>query len=144
MPKLSTDGIEDLENQLKRIETGLRGRAVQTALKAGGEVLVRAWQSEIETSHPGTATMRDSVQMTEVRAEADGASIEVYPMGTDKRHRINNAQKAYILHYGRNQNKRGRKAIKGDKFVNKAERAAKDEAIAAMQTALNDFIAGKG
>lgn len=142
MPKLSTDGIEDLERKLQEIGQGLRGEAVARALKAGGEVLVRSWQNEIEAKHPGTGTMKGAVAMTEIRYDGDGASIEVYPMGTDS-HRITNAQKAYILHYGRNPNRRGKKAIKGDKFVSSAERAAKGEALAAMQAAFDEYIAGK-
>ena len=141
--KMSTEGIEDFENKLKRIERGLRGQAIAAALNAGADVLVKGWQDEIDGAHPGTGAMKGAVSKTPVRFDSDGGSIEVYPMGTDRKHKITHAQKAYILHYGRNPNKAGKKAIKGDKFVTKAERTVRAEAEAAMRKAFNEFVDGK-
>jgi hypothetical protein len=105
-------------------------------------VLEDAWRGEIEAKHHVTYAMRDGVSMTDVTSGKDGLEISVYPHGTDT-HRITNAQKAYILHYGRNQTKKGTKAIKGDKFVTEAEKTAKPQVYDAMQKALNEYIAGK-
>jgi hypothetical protein len=141
--KMSTEGIEDIVNKLRRMERELRGKAIESALNAGADVLVRGWQNEIAESHPGTGAMEKAVAKTPVRYSGYVASIEVYPMGTDRTHKITHAQKAYILHYGRNPNKAGKKAIKGDKFVTKAEHAVRAEAEAAMQKAFNEFVDGK-
>lgn len=143
MAKMVIIGIDEMEKKLEGISKGLRAEAIPKMLNAGAEVLERKWKDQIqEKGHVRTGAMMEHVSRTAVKIEPDGASIEVYPMGTDS-HRINNAQKAFILHYGRNPNRRGRKAIKGDKFVNAAEKAAKPEVDAAMQKALDEFIAGK-
>ena len=87
--------------------------------------------------------MEGSVGMTDVSIGTNGMEISVYPQGTDS-HRITNAQKAYILHYGRNPTKKGTKAIKGDRFVTAAEKKAKPAVFAAMQAALNEYVSGNG
>ena len=143
MARLTVKGIEELENRLKAIGDGLRGEAEVKMLKAGAQVLVDAWGSEIESrGHRVTGEMLRNVGMTEVHTGRDGLEISVYPMGTD-RHRITNAQKAYILHHGRQPTHRGTKEIKGDKFVTEAEKAAKPRVYEAMQQALNEYISGK-
>ena len=143
MAKLRIDGLDDVENQLQKLSKNLQGKAVVNMLKAGGEVLRAAWVEEInEYHHVRTGAMEKSVGVTNMQLDSNGVYVTVYPMGTDS-HRINNAQKAYILHHGRNPNKRGHKAIKGDRFVTKAERAAKESALAAMQQVLNEYVSGK-
>ena len=142
MARLRIDGLDDVEKKLENIAKGLRGEAVTRMLMAGGEVLRAAWVDEISANHHKTGAMESSVGITDVRTDSKGAYVSVYPMGTDS-HRINNAQKAYILHHGRNPNKRGHTAIKGDRFVTKAERAAKESALAAMQQVLNEYVSGK-
>lgn len=143
MARLTTTGIELAEERLQQIEKSLRAEAIPKMLNAGADVLIRKWQDQIQgKGHVRTGEMLGHVEKTEVRIEPNGASIEVYPTGTDS-HRVTNAQKAFILHYGRKPNKRGRKEIKGDKFVTQAEKAAKAEVDAAMQQALNEITAGK-
>ena len=143
MARLTVTGIDELENRLKQLEQGLRGTAEVAMLKAGAAVLVDAWRGEIGTrGHRVTGSMEQNVSMTDVRSGTDGMEISVYPQGTDS-HRVTNAQKAYILHHGRNATKRGTKAIKGDKFVTAAEQKAKPKVYEAMQQALNEFTAGK-
>ena len=143
MARLSTDGLDDFENQIRKIEAGLRGEAITAMLTAGGEVLKRSWEDKIgEYHHVRTGAMQQSVGITPVRYDGDGAYVEVYPMGTDS-HRVTNAQKAFILHHGRSPKRIGTKGIKGDKFVTKAERDATAAANAAMQQKLNEYIAGK-
>lgn len=143
MAKLTVKGFEELESRLQAIEKGLKGEAEDKMLRAGAKVLIEGWQESIEShGHRVTGAMAGSVGMTDIRRTPDGASIEVYPQGTDS-HRINNAQKAYILHYGRNPTKKGTKGIKGDKFVTDAEKRSKERIHAAMQQALDEFIAGK-
>lgn len=143
MARLTVTGIDELMDRLKALEKGLRGEAEVRMLKAGAQVLVEAWGGEIESrGHKVTGAMLGSVSMTDVHTGKDGLEISVYPMGTDS-HRITNAQKAYILHHGRQPTHKGTKEIKGDKFVTAAEKAAKPKVYAAMQQALNEYISGK-
>lgn len=143
MAKLTISGIDELEHRLKAIDQGLRGEAEEKMLQAGADVLIRSWQNSIESKgHRVTGAMQASVGKTEIRHTEKGAEIYVYPMGTDN-HRINNAQKAFIIHYGRKPTRRGTKEIKGDRFVTEAEHNAKAEIFAAMQAALNEYVSGK-
>jgi len=143
MARLTISGFDELENRLKAIESGLRGEAMQNMLYAGAEVLINAWGGSIQSHHHiKSGAMLQNVNKTGINVGKDGLEISVYPQGTDT-HRITNAQKAYILHYGRNPTKKGTKAIKGDKFVTEAEKTAKPQVYEAMQKALNEYIAGK-
>jgi len=142
MARLRVSGLDELEARLKSLEAGLRGVAEVKMLKAGAAVLVEAWQGEIQEKHHLTGEMQRNVGMTDVHTGKDGLEISVYPQGTDN-HRITNAQKAYILHHGRVATHKGKKAIKGDKFVTAAEKKAKPAVYAAMQQALNEYISGK-
>ena len=143
MAKLKVTGIDELEARLKQLEQGLRGEAEVKMLKAGAAVLEDAWRGEIRSRHHLTGAMEAGVSMTDVTAGKNGLEISVYPQGTDG-HRITNAQKAYILHHGRRATHKGTKEIKGDKFVTAAEKKAKPAVYAAMQEALNEYVAGKG
>ena len=142
MAQIRNSGIDMVEEDLWMIMNGLRGKAIPAILNAGADVLIKGWKQQIGADHHRTGAMENAVDKTAVRYGDDGASIEVYPMGTDN-HRITNAQKAFILHYGRQPNNRGHKAIKGDKFVDKAEAAVLSEVEAAMLDAMDRFIAGK-
>lgn len=143
MARLTVTGIDELEAKLKKLEQNLRGVAETQMLKAGAQVLVDAWVGEIADRHHGRGIMEKSVGMTDVHSGKNGLEISVYPQGTDS-HRITNAQKAYILHYGRKATNKGTKAIEGDKFVTAAEKKAKPAVTAAMQAVLNEYVAGNG
>lgn len=144
MARMVNTGDAELETALGQLEQGLRGEAIPAMLNAGGEKLKEAWKTSItQHHHVRTGAMLEAVQITEPKIEPDGASVEVYPEGTDS-HRVTNAQKAFILHYGRRPNGKGRKEIKGHKFVTQAEKTARPEVDAAMQAKLNEYVAGKG
>ena len=143
MARLKVTGLDELENKLKAIEKGLRGEAMQNMLYAGADVLINAWKGSIQQKHHYRShAMEDNVDKTSIHTAKDGLEISVYPMGTDS-HRISNAQKAYILNYGRHAHKKGKEKIEGDKFVTDAEKTAKPQIYAAMQNALNEYISGK-
>ena len=143
MAKLTVTGIDEMEAKLKQLELNLQGKAEVSMLKAGAEVLIDAWRGQISANrHVKSSAMHDNVGMTDINVGKDGLEISVYPMGTDS-HRITNAQKAYILHYGRQPTHKGTKEIKGDKFVTAAEKAAKPRIAEAMQKALNEYTSGK-
>lgn len=142
MAKLTVKGIDELEARLQALEKGLRSGAEVQMLQAGAAVLEEAWKGEIANRHHRTGEMERNIGRTEIQSGKDGLEISVYPMGTDS-HRITNAQKAYILHHGRQPTKKGTKGIKGDRFVTAAEKAAKPRVYEAMQKALNDYVSGK-
>lgn len=139
MAKITNDGIKLLENELKEIKKGLRGECMTVMLNAGADVLIENWRQSIQShGHVKTGAMYQAVGKTEIQSTGDGMSIAVYPQGTDS-HRVNNAQKAYILHYGRE----GKRKIKGDKFVTDAETATQQKVDAVMQAVMDQYISGK-
>lgn len=143
MAKLRTSGIDLVEDDLRRIERDLRSRAIPEILNAGADELIKAWKEEIDIKgHRRTGAMINAVGKTEVRYGANGCSIEVYPMGTDS-HRVTNAQKAFILHYGRKATAKNTKKIEGDKFATEAENKAKEAVFRAMREAMARFVSGK-
>lgn len=144
MGKFSTTGIDDFAERFKRIEQGLKKEALTNILNAGGEIVKKSWEEQITLkNHIRSHAMIDNLKITQPVVEGYTAYVEIYPHGTDK-HRINNAQKAYILNAGRRENAKGKGAITGDNFVRDAERKAKRPAIDAMQKALDEYIDGKG
>lgn len=142
MANLRTSGIDLVERDLDRIARDLHGKAIPAILNAGADELIKAWKDEIGARHHKTGEMERAVGKTDVRYDSKGASIEVYPMGTDS-HRVTNAQKAFILHHGRKPTSKGTKKIEGDKFATAAEKKAKEAVIAAMRAKMNEFISGK-
>lgn len=147
MATLKVHGIEVMEERLDSLSKDLRTKIMPRMLEAGAGVMIGEWKSSIRTHHHvtsgGNQHMVDAVKATDIRYTDNGASIEVYPQGTDS-HRINQAQKAYILHHGRKPTNRGTKGITGDKFVTKAEKSAKPKVAEAMQKALDRAVAEKG
>lgn len=137
MATLKWSGLDDLYKEMQRAgETA--GEAAQKMLEAGGQECIKAWQTAIgmyghgEPGESGRATgeMMRSVGI-KFRTKNGMRSAEIYPLGKD-RHGVRNAEKAFILHYGSS-------TIKGDHFVDEAERIAEDEAIPVMQEIWNNY-----
>ena len=130
MANLSWQGLDEVLQEMQRAEE-TTGEIAEKMLKAGGEKCVEAWRTAIEShGHGGegisgraTGEMMKSVGIKFVKK--DGIrKAEIYPLGKDKRG-VRNAEKAFILHYGRSN-------MKGDHFVDDAEKIAEEEAIPAM------------
>lgn len=139
MAKITSSGIELLEDELEAMHGETLTRCMRDMLNAGADVLVENWRQSIQAhGHVKTGAMLNAVGKTDIQVDPDGMSISVYPQGTDS-HRVTNAQKAFILHYGR----KGKKEIKGDKFVTEAEKAAQRKVEEAMQAVMDRYISGK-
>ena len=65
-----------------------------------------------------------------------GSKREVYPQGKDKKG-IRNAEKAYILHYGKS-------TKKGTRFVDNINTKAEATSYIAMQDVFNNYLKMKG
>lgn len=143
MARLITEGIKEMEDRLKNLEKSLQARIMPEMINAGADALIESWKDTIqEKGHVRTGAMLESVGKTAPMMSVDGIDIDVYPQGTDS-HRITNAQKAFIIHYGREANRNGKKKITGDKFVTLAENRAREKVNAAMQAVLDKYVSGK-
>ena len=130
MGKLTWSGLDETYKEMQRAGEQA-GPIAQEMLRVGGEKCVEAWRIAIG-SHghrpPGesgraTGEMEKSVGVK--FKKKDGKRVaEIYPLGKDS-HGERNAEKAFILHYGRSN-------MKGDHFVDEADRLSEENAVPAM------------
>lgn len=129
---LTWSGLDEVYREMQQ-EGETVGETAKKMLEAGGKECVKAWKIAIGMhGHSGegisgraTGDMINSVGIKFKKIKMNGMRIaEIYPLGKD-RHGVRNAEKAFILHYGRSN-------MKGDRFVDDAERIAEEEAVPAM------------
>ena len=130
MGKLTWSGLDETYREMARAEEQC-GEIAQEMLRVGGEKCVEAWRIAIGAyghSPPGeseraTGEMGKSVGVK--FKKKDGKRVaEIYPLGKDS-HGVRNAEKAFVLHYGRSN-------MKGDHFVDEADRISEENAVPAM------------
>ena len=130
MGKLTWSGLDETYKEMQQAGE-MVGEIAQEMLRVGSEKCVEAWRIAIG-SHghrpPGesgraTGEMEKSVGVK--FKKKDGKRVaEIYPLGKDS-HGVRNAEKAFILHYGRSN-------MKGDHFVDEADRLSEENAVPAM------------
>lgn len=142
MAKIRLSGFSEEIDALKRAGNDT-GKLVRRMLKAGAETSEDIWRKVItERGHIDTGDMLRSVGTAWI-SEKTGAA-EVYPLGksvspsrkkhADKRRKsVRNAEKAFILHYGRAN-------LAEDPFVDEIERRIEDEAFDKMDEVFQQFI----
>lgn len=102
MAKFEVTGLDDIQEAMLRRDKATM-EAVPEMLKAGGEVIRRAFQEEtqkLNSTGRGTGALAASMKASTVK-EKDGAKfVDVAPTGTGK-HGVRNAEKGFVLNYGR-------------------------------------------
>lgn len=137
MAHFDTTGIDEFMEQLQKVDASMRGDGIKKILQAGAKPYIDSWKGSISAhGHIRSHDMINAVGMTEVQVNEYGASVDVFPMGTDD-HGVRNALKAYVIHHGVGGKKTDHT---GDKFVTEAERDAEAKSVAAMQNALDQLI----
>jgi len=127
--RFESEGLDALIDEIGGLAEEAGG-AADEALKAGADVVVEAWKTAIdEFGLVDTGAMRDSVAAKGPKADGNARKVDIYPLGKDS-HGVRNAEKAFVLNYGRSN-------LKATNFVNKAEADAEEKALAAMQAAWN-------
>lgn len=130
MAYLKWEGLDEVYREMQRAgET--TGETAQRMLEAGSQECVKAWKTAIGMyghargeSKRATGAMQDSVGVKFVTKQGKRCA-EIYPLGKDSKG-VRNAEKAFILHYGRSN-------MKGDHFVDEADRIAEENAVPVMQ-----------
>lgn len=133
MAKMEVTGMNAVLQDMKRMGE-LAGPVADQMLLAGAAVMKRSWKQSIQKHNfIKTHSMIDHVDFPKKpKTVQDVRTIDVYPQGKDK-NGTRNAEKAFILHYGRNN-------MDASHFVAEAETNAKDESDAAMEKIWNHFI----
>ena len=135
MAKMTVIGIDKLADDLKKMGEFENEELIDKMLDAGAEKTVEEWKTEIEVQkHVKTGDMRDSVGVS--KKTKKGSKREIYPQGKDRKG-SDNAQKAYILHYGKS-------TKKGTRFIDNINTKAEVTSYIAMQDVFNDYLKTKG
>lgn len=134
MAKLTIDGLDETLEQMARMGQ-LTGKVADEMLLDGAAEMKTAWQNTITMfEHVDTGEMRRKVGYNKKPKSVMESKklLEIYPQGKDKRG-TRNAEKAFILHYGRSN-------MTGSHFVDKAETDGEPKAAAAMEARWDRFI----
>lgn len=124
MATLNWQGLDELYAEMSRAGKQA-GEVAQQMIQAGADEVVKAWKTAIGLhGHVKTGDMQKSVGF-KIKRKNGMRVAEIYPLGKD-RHGVRNAEKAFILHYGRSN-------LRGSRFVDEAERIAEAEAIPVMR-----------
>lgn len=127
MAKFTVTGLDDVMEAMLRQEAIVE-EAVPEMLKAGGEVLKRAFQTETKkfnTTGRATGALTASIKVSAVKERDGGKFVEVAPTGKD-RHGVRNAEKGLALNYGRSN-------MPARPWFTRANIAAADDTIAEMR-----------
>ena len=114
MVMLHTEGLDELIDDMYSLEADI-SELMDEMLFVGADEVKKAWQKAIRGHrHIDTGNMLESIgYKKKIGQEGDIKKIDIYPQGKDRKG-VRNAEKAYVLHYGR-----GKKV--GSRFVDDAE-----------------------
>lgn len=146
MARMSTKGLDDIAAALKDLGEVAEEEFTNKLLDVGAEEVIDSWDMIIrEMGYVESGEMRANVGVA--KGTLKGPTREIYPQGTvtrgkglrgsKKKIKTRNAEKAYILHYGR-------KNMLGSRFVDTVDRLAEKKSYIAMQDAFNDYLKSKG
>lgn len=137
MARLDMSGMDEVIEQMKNMQM-LSSKVADKMLLAGAEVMKKSWQQTISRfGLIDTGDMLKSVGYPRKPKDVnDARTIDVYPQGKD-RDGVRNAEKAFILHYGRSN-------MDPTEFVDFAEEQAEAECDAAMKRIWDNFIENGG
>lgn len=137
MPELKYDGIKDVIKEM--VELGERtGEGAHRMLRVAAERMKFEWIEMIDRyKFIASGEMREKVGYPRKPKEVeDVLSIDVYPQGKDSKTGVRNAEKAFILHYGRSN-------MNAAHFVDHIVSSSSDDIEQLMIQAWRDFVTEK-
>lgn len=137
MPELKYDGIKDVIKEMA--ELGERtGEGAHRMLRVAAERMKFEWIEMIDRyKFIASGEMREKVGYPRKPKEVeDVLSIDVYPQGKDSKTGVRNAEKAFILHYGRSN-------MNATHFVDHIVSSSSDEIEQLMIQTWRDFVTEK-
>ena len=102
MAKFTVTGLDGVMEAMLR-QDAIVEEAVPEMLKAGGEVIKRAFQTEtkkLNSTGRATGALTASIKVSAVKERNGGKFVEIAPTGKD-RHGVRNAEKGFVLNFGR-------------------------------------------
>ena len=137
MARFDVEGLAPLIKDMR--EAGeLTGEVADNMLMSSAEIVKQCWLRAAQRKrHRRTGDMIDSIGYANQPTTIDGVRcIDIYPQGTDRKG-ARNAEKAFVLHYGR-----GR--LTGSKFVDIADKAASPKVQENMEKIWTEHLKEKG
>ena len=126
MARVSYSGFEAIEGVIRTLDRDTIRRLVM----AGAEACVEETRKNIEGyRHVVTGNMLAGVAPGQYHEDLGEGWVEVYPQGMDSRG-VSNAEKAFVINYGRGGWKTERT---GDKFITGKKKTMQDVVSRAMQ-----------
>lgn len=136
MARLDVTGMGDVIRSLAKMDENI-GPAADAMLNAAGEVVVHGWQfAAAKRRHIQTGSMYDSIKASKPITKGDVRSIFVTPTGTDKHNRrkaVRNAEKGFVLNYGRNN-------MEASHWADEADEISEAPAQNAMLNVYDEFL----
>ena len=138
MADFKASGIAELAAEMKNLGQLDNGELVEKMLDAGAQVVKTEWENGIRKTvknkdRSSTGALEKSVKVDKKVTILQGVSSKnIAPSGKDSKG-VRNAEKAYILHYG----KSGQPATL---FVDEIESKAEEKAVEEMQNVFNEFM----
>ena len=132
MAKFTVTGLDDVQEAMLR-QDAIVEEAVPEMLKAGGEVIKRAFQTEtkkLNSTGRATGALTASIKVSAVKERNGGKFVEIAPTGKD-RHGVRNAEKGFVLNYGRSN-------MPARPWFTRSHQKATPEVQAAMRQAWED------
>lgn len=163
---LKSEGFNELEKMLDDIGTLERGKISDEALSAGKQEVRKVWLEEIERrkldqddlNYDRTHQMKKNVKTTKNKENKYGKFATIYPFAEEERKRrgkmvkMRNAEKAYLLHYGWDDNLPQHvaanggtpKHYEGSRWVDDVEKIGSERAYKVMDEIITNYIQSKG
>lgn len=142
MAKLTYDVDSPIE-QLQATESALWRSGKRRILEAGAKVEIDLLSREtMKAGHYLSGSMMRSFKSGQyIDNDVDGASIAVYPQGSDPRGRKNNI-KAFVIDrgLGGNPTRRGTANKTGDHFITESASTTEAPVLAAMEAEANKIL----
>lgn len=139
---VKNSGLDILRNELEKLAEAVGGDLPEKMLDAGADAAVDEWKAGIvRHRHVDTGEMLNSVGVAP--GTRKGRKREIYPLGSDRKG-VRNAEKAYVLNYGRGKGKRNRRSkksvvgLKGDRFVDDIQKKTELSTYKAMSKVFDE------
>lgn len=141
MARMEFEGMDALAGQMQRMGQ-LAGPVAEEMVNAGVQVIQDEWKLSAAThGHVRTGAMVASIRPGKLKGLGGSAIFrDVYPQGKDGKG-VRNAEKAYILQYGRSY---GRTKKPGDWWVEEAEKNAEPAVMETIREIWQRFLASGG
>lgn len=142
MAKFECSGLDELAADMKRLGELDNDELVSEMLDAGAEVVAEEWQKGVERTvrnvdKRSSGDLAKSISVSKgVKKVGEASAKDIYPKGKDRKG-VRNAEKAFILHYG----KSGQSPTL---FVDDIENTAEGKAVDAMSEKYNEYLEKEG